>query len=180
MKNFFSILISSILVIVFIIIGSSTKLETVNVESDDILRIHIRANSNSDSDQKIKYQVKDLLLEYISDDIIKLKTKQEVENYFISNREEIEYLINTFLKNNSFNYGSKITIANEYFPTRVYGNQVVNSGYYDAVILSLGETMGENWWCIAYPTLCFEDYQNFSKDVVYKSRLMDIINKILK
>ena len=68
----------------------------------------------------------------------------------------------------------------EYFPTRIYGSNIVESGTYDAIIIELGESQGENWWCIAYPTLCFEDFENFNKDVVYKSRLMDIIKSITR
>lgn len=178
MKNFISIILISLVLIFLIFIGiPTTQTKEVN---GDILRIHIRANSNSEEDQSIKYKIKDLLLEYVSGEIEKLSTKKEVEDYFIKHKTDIENLVNGYLKNKGFNYQGVLNLTNEYFPTRMYGNKVVNSGYYDAIILSLGETKGENWWCVAYPTLCFEEYNaNSLTNVVYKSRLMDIINKIL-
>lgn len=180
MKKYLSMILLVITLIVMFIIGTSNKeIKTSNIVcSDDILRIHIRANSNSDKDQSLKYNVKDLLLEYISEDIVKLESKEEVKEYFIINKQDIEHLLNTYLKSKGENYTVNIKISKEFFPVRMYGNNVVESGEYEAVIFELGKSEGANWWCIAYPTLCFEDYQNLEKDIEYKSRILDIIKKI--
>ncbi|MBQ7307208.1 MAG: stage II sporulation protein R [Clostridia bacterium] len=181
MKNILSFTVLGILVLIFMFLGlGDNQIKTTTItQSDDILRIHIRANSNEEKDQQIKYQIKDLVLEYVYRDIKNLNSKQEVIDYFIEKNQDITKLIDTFLKQNQFEYKSKLTINNEYFPTRIYGDNVVESGYYDAIVVTLGESKGENWWCIAYPSICFDDYENFNKDVVYKSRLLEIIKNII-
>ena len=174
---FFSIL--SIAIIISLSLLGELKTDDCS-KNADLLRIHIRANSNDIMDQQIKYEIKDSLLDYITAEISLCKTKYEVENYFRKNKIKIESYINNILKSNGYDYGSNIKIANEYFPTRVYGEYLVEKGFYDAIIVELGLAQGENWWCVAYPPLCFYDYSENVNNVVYKSRFMDIINKILK
>ena len=181
MKKIFTILVAITVIFSLILLGSKDMeicTSELNCQPQDMLRIHIRANSNSEEDQSLKYQIKDLLLEYVSEDILKLTTKGEIEEYFISNKSNIEYVVDNFIEYNGYNYKAELTIDEEFFPTRIYGNNVVSSGYYDAIILNLGDAKGENWWCIAYPTLCFEDYQKLNGNVVYKSRILDIIKII--
>ena len=34
------------------------------------------------------------------------------------------------------------------------------AGDYEAVIITLGEGDGANWWCVLFPPLCFLDFSN--------------------
>ena len=61
------------------------------------------------------------------------------------------------LKENGFNYNVKITLQEEYFNTRTYGNLTFPAGQYTALKVILGEGEGENWWCVMFPPLCFVD-----------------------
>ena len=76
------------------------------------------------------------------------------------------------LKNAGFNYHSKVAVRNELFPTRVYGDFTLEEGFYDALIVELGEAKGDNWWCVVYPPLCFTGTEN----IKYKSKILEIIN----
>ena len=75
------------------------------------------------------------------------------------------------LKENGFNYSVNVKIANEYFPTRTYNNTTLESGYYDAVIVELGDAVGDNWWCVMYPPLCFVGENTNENKITFKSRL---------
>ena len=75
------------------------------------------------------------------------------------------------LKENGFNYSVNVKIANEYFPTRTYNNTTLESGYYDAVIVELGDAVGDNWWCVMYPPLCFVGKNTNENKITFKSRL---------
>ena len=173
------VIFSLLSIFLIVTLSFSGELKFNNKSESDLLRIHIRANSNDVNDQKIKYEIKDCLLNFISGDISLCKTKSEVEEYFKDNKITIEEYINQILKLNGYNYKSNVKLANEYFPTRAYGEYLVEKGFYDAIIIELGTAQGENWWCVAYPPLCFYDYSEKVNNVVYKSRFMDIINKIL-
>lgn len=145
------------------------------LKNTDYLRLHIRANSNAEIDQEVKYKVKDKLVEYITPLICNVQSKEELIDVLENNFRNMENVANKVLKENGFNYKSHIEINNELFPTRYYGEFLLESDYYDALIVNLGTGSGDNWWCVVYPPLCF--VENFTSKVVYKSRLLEIIKQ---
>ena len=50
-------------------------------------------------------------------------------------------------------------------------------GYYESIVITIGEGKGDNWWCVLFPNLCLVDLENIS-DVEYKSWIEEKINKI--
>ena len=142
----------------------------------DYLRIHVRANSNQDSDQKVKYLVKDRVVEFITPHIKECVTKQAAMQVMKNLTGEIESVCEKELKANGFNYSAKAQIRQEKFPTRVYGSLTLEEDVYDALIIELGTGKGDNWWCVIYPPLCFT---SASADVEYRSFIYDIINKFM-
>ncbi len=145
------------------------------LKNTDYLRLHIRANSNAEIDQEVKYKVKDKLVEYITPLICNVQSKEELIDVLENNFRNMENVANKVLKENGFNYKSHIEINNELFPTRYYGEFLLESDYYDALIVNLGTGSGDNWWCVVYPPLCF--VENSTSKVVYKSRLLEIIKQ---
>lgn len=124
-------------------------------ENDQYLRIHIRANSNSEADQSVKYEIKELVVSYMSEIVLSSRTKEELEEKIENSKTSINALIDGFLSEKGFDYKAQTEINNEYFPTRCYNDLTLDAGYYDAVIIKLGEGFGDNWWCVVYPPLCF-------------------------
>ena len=145
-------------------------------ESKDYLRIHIRANSNSLEDQNVKYEIKEDVVEFLTPYIIECATYEDVVDLIESKKSEIEKLCDSVLRNNGFDYSSEVKIDNEYFPTRAYQDLSLEANFYDALIINLGTGEGDNWWCVVYPPLCFKD----TKNVIYKSKIVELINKFFK
>lgn len=174
MKQILAIFFLMALMIGGVLIFGEQKKQT----NQSFLRIHIRANSNSEADQNIKYQVKDILVEYLTPLLTEgttiLKAKEIVKNQLLN----LESITNKVLGENNFDYSSKALINNEVFPTRAYEEFVLESGYYDALIVNLGTGEGDNWWCVVYPPLCFVG--NESGKVVYKSKLVEIVEDFKK
>lgn len=141
---------------------------------DNYLRIHIRANSNSAVDQSIKYEVKNLCVEYLTEYVPNCKSKDDVVSLLNNKKRELKNIIDEFLVEKGFNYSCNININNEFFPSRTYDDLTLEANYYDALIINLGSGTGNNWWCVVYPPLCF----NGGSNVVYKSKIKEIINKI--
>ena len=83
------------------------------------------------------------------------------------------------LKENGFEYLSSANINNEYFPSREYDGVVFPADYYDALIVNLGNGSGNNWWCVAYPPLCFVGEDTSEDGVKYKSKILELINKFM-
>lgn len=143
---------------------------------DEYLRLHIRANSNTDVDQQVKYLVKQEVVTYLSDIAVKCTTKQIALTLIESELENIEAVADNCLKQNGFSYTSRATIKKEEFPTRVYEGYTLEEGIYDALIIELGEGVGDNWWCVIYPPLCFCGEMD-GGSIKYRSLIYDIITE---
>lgn len=121
---------------------------------EEILRLHVIANSDEDYDQELKLKVRDAVLfsgEAIfsgSEDII------SAEGKIAEKIQVLKYAAEETVKNLGYDYGIKVELARSYFPTRVYDDITLPAGYYKAVRIVIGEGRGKNWWCIMFPPLC--------------------------
>ena len=133
------------------------------------LRIHIRANSNSATDQAVKYQVRDQVVEYLTPKLKEVGTFDRAVTTVGENLGNIERVADSTLLGQGFSYTARAAVREEDFPTRKYSDLVLPAGRYKALIVELGTGTGDNWWCVAYPPLCFGagDYQIKSKIVEF-------------
>lgn len=160
-----------IVVLILLLIVGASFLPMAEVEYD-YLRLHIRANSNSEIDQNIKYEIKDELVEFLTPYFCNVTSKNEAVEIVNNLKEKMSEICVDVLKKNGFNYSANVKINNEYFPTRTYSNTTLESGYYDAVIVELGEAVGDNWWCVMYPPLCFITREN-QTEITFKSKIAE-------
>ena len=133
---------------------------TVSFENDckgireEVLRLHVIANSDEDYDQELKLKVRDAVLrsgEEVfsgSEDII------SAESEIADKKDVILHSAIEAIRNLGYDYDVKIELARSYFPTRTYDNLTLPAGYYKAVRIIIGEGKGKNWWCIMFPPLC--------------------------
>lgn len=144
-------------------------------KNNNVLRIHIRANSNMEWDQDVKLKVRDDVVNYITPMISDCEDCEGVKMVLNKNLNNIESVANDVLIRNGFDYGVEAKINNEYFPSRDYDGRCFPADYYDALVINLGSGKGDNWWCVAYPPLCFVG-EGSGNDVQYKSKLLEMIN----
>lgn len=121
---------------------------------EDVVRLHILANSNSKADQEVKLKVRDALLETNASILSDSVTKENAKEHFENSKEILLRSAKETLEENGFNYNVKITLQEEYFETRAYGNLTFPAGQYTALKVVLGEGKGKNWWCVMFPPLC--------------------------
>lgn len=143
----------------------------------EYLRIHVRANSNEQADQMVKYEIKDKLVLFLTPYISSCNSKEQAINTINSLTGKMDDIANACLLKKGFNYKAKTCIRQEYFPTRVYDGESLPSGVYDSIIVELGKADGNNWWCVVYPPLCFV---NSATPVKYKSKIVEIIRRFKK
>lgn len=162
----------SFLIFAIIILSGICLILPKDTVKTEYLRIHIRANSNAEIDQTVKYKVKEQVVIFLTPYIAECDTKQKAINMLSVRLKGVEEVANRVLEENGFDYKSKAKIKNEEFPTRVYSGVQLEKGFYDALIIELGDGKGDNWWCVVYPPLCFTGegvaYQ-------YKSKILEII-----
>lgn len=119
---------------------------TVGELSDNMVRFHIIANSDSEYDQAVKLDVRDYVCANIGD-------YSGAERY----AGEIMRLANERLAQLDVGYRAQARVEKVFIPRKSYKNITLPAGRYRAVRLILGRGEGENWWCVAYPPLCFSE-----------------------
>ena len=146
--------VSAIAISLYLAFSCTYFTASAGTVKEDVVRLHILANTDSKADQKVKLKVRDALLEtnarIISDDV----TKDNAKEHFEKSKEILLKTAKETLKENGFNYNVKITLQEEYFNTRTYGNLTFPAGQYTALKVVLGEGNGKNWWCVMFPPLC--------------------------
>lgn len=173
----------AVVIIAFAILGGllflpGSAVDNNALHADDFLRIHIRANSNSSADQQVKLKVKDEVVSVLAPLFAEADTKQKAMEIMDNNLALVTETANRVLAQNGFGYTSSASITSEQFPTRNYADLTLEGDIYDALIINLGAAAGDNWWCIAYPPMCFVNIADSSGEgVVYKSQLAEIIKK---
>lgn len=131
------------------------------VNEEEAIRLRILANSNSVSDQMLKRDIRDEINAEITKWVQEVKTFEEAVAIIEGNMDEMEAIVARELS--KYNKNQDYTVAfNEdvSFPTKLYGDLVYPAGAYQAVLVTIGEGEGENWWCVLFPPLCFLDMDN--------------------
>lgn len=183
-----------IMILSFVTYGKATQ----NRISESVLRLHIIAASNSESDQKIKLLVRDRILK---DAAFLFKDSKGAADSLKIAKENIDFLTETAndeLMRQGSRDKAKIEIGEFSFPVKVYDNIMLPSGRYSAVRIIIGEGNGHNWWCVMYPPMCTldgvtmdcggkkklkkslseSDYKIISQNADIRFKIVDMINSI--
>ena len=120
----------------------------------DVVRLHILANSDSAVDQELKIKVRDALLAKNTLLLTQGVTRENAVEYFELSRDELLETARNVIAENGFNYDVRMYIDEEYFETRQYGDMTFPAGEYTALKVIIGEGEGRNWWCVMFPPLC--------------------------
>lgn len=177
MKKVLILIVALVALLVVINVFSSGEEENGADVNADYLRIHIRANSNGDADQQVKYKVKEAVVKALTPLLSGVSSKEKAMEIISDNLALIDEVSDETLRENGFYYGAKARLCEEDFPTRTYGELTLESGIYDALIVDLGSGSGDNWWCVVFPPLCFVADGEGEK-VTYRSLIVEWFEKL--
>ena len=168
------ILILTILVFIYIALLSFNYSKAVSSNlSDSVFRLHIIANSDSSADQELKLKVRDNIINYMNTLTSSSSDKKDVISMVNNHLDSFKEIALNTIKGNGYNYDVNIEIGNFHFPTKSYGDISFPAGNYDALNIKIGNAIGQNWWCVLFPPLCFvnsstgivpEDSKNMLKE----------------
>ena len=146
------------LLFVYILIAASSYTKAVCTDiANNVFRLHVIANSDSEEDQKLKYIVRDSILSYVNGILENINNKEDVALTINNHIDEIKNIAQQAVYNEGFTYDVEIEVGNFKFPTKTYGNISLPPGLYDALRVKIGNASGKNWWCVMFPPLCFVD-----------------------
>lgn len=150
------ILILTILIFLYIVLLSFNYSQAISYNlSDSVFRLHIIANSDSSADQELKLKVRDKIIEYMNTLTSSSSDKKDVISMVNNHLDSFKEIALNTIKENGYNYDVNIEIGNFHFPTKSYGDISFPTGNYDALKIEIGDAIGQNWWCVLFPPLCF-------------------------
>lgn len=132
----------------------------------NVLRLHIIANSDSEADQQLKLKIRDEILAKNDGLFENAQNLQDAENTVRSNLAFFEEIANDVIAENGFNYTATASFGVSEFSTRYYDDFTLPAGDYKSLIITLGEAKGKNWWCVVYPTICIPAAKGELSDTV--------------
>ena len=158
------------------LLTNKVKAEEVIIP-DTAIRLRVIPNSNSTYDQSMKQKVKSYLEDNVytmfndinNIEVAREKIKKELPN--------IEKNIDNIFIDNDYNMDFKVKYGMNYFPSKKYKGVTYNEGYYESLVVEIGEAKGDNWWCVLFPTICTLDNQN-NDDVEYQVGIVELLKKI--
>ena len=172
-----SIILIIVFIVLYMIIGN--VIAKNNLIPEDAIRIRVIANSNSAYDQNIKMKVKEQVEKDMYNLLKNTKGIEEARNKISSNLPNEENNIKTLLDKEKYELPFKINFGYNYFPKKEYKGIIYKEGYYESVVVTLGEGLGDNWWCVLFPPLCMIEAED-STDVEYTTLVKDVVNNYIK
>lgn len=130
--------------------------ETVTDLQQHVLRMHILANSDSEADQALKYQVRDALLAE-SESLFGTdapESREQLEAAAAAHLSEMETIAQRVIQENGYAYPVQAELVTMEFTECTYEDLTMPAGTYEAVRITIGNAAGKNWWCVMYPPLC--------------------------
>ena len=148
---------------VFILIGFAFSSSWTSVSasqesiSNKIIRFHVIANSDTDTDQAVKLKVRDGILSHLSLKLKDSKSVEESKTILKNNDAVVLNIAKQIIKENGYSYKVISDLSRENFPVKSYGPITLPQGNYQAYRIIIGSGKGHNWWCVMFPPLCFVD-----------------------
>ena len=161
-----------VILFVFSLLSIFIKTEEDIIIPNNSIRFRVVANSNTIEDQNKKLIIK----EKIENEVYKLingaNNTSEVRSLIEENMDTIEDIVASYNVPYNINYG------NNYFPTKNYKGVMYKAGNYESLVITLGEGMGNNFWCVLFPPLCLLDNNSDDvSDVEYQLYVKKLIDK---
>ncbi len=119
---------------------------------DNMIRLHVLANSDSEADQNLKLKVRDAVLKEAE----KIEASDSDEAYIKTEKaiKSLKKAAERKIAEEGYSYNVEITLGKEPYPEREYEGFVLPAGEYTSLRVLIGDAAGQNWWCVLYPPLC--------------------------
>lgn len=125
--------------------------------AENVIRFHVRANSNTEQDQALKDYVRTAVLARFEDYLHVSNDLETTRAILTKNLDNMRQYAEEVIHKAGFDYTVSADMALVFFPTMLYGNIAFPPGKYEAVQLVIGDGVGDNWWCLMFPPLCYVD-----------------------
>ena len=160
----------------FTVYNRAEENETIKIP-DSAIRFRVLANSNSPRDQKIKQDIAKKMQNELYMLLKSTKNISEARGAINNNMDNFNSILKEETKDLEYSY--TIDYGMHEFPEKEYKGVVYDEGYYESLLVTLGEGKGDNFWCVLFPPLCLMEAEETddTTEVEYKSFIKEIIEK---
>lgn len=131
--------------------------------NEELIRLHVVANSDRVEDQELKLLVRDSIITSLRQALADVRDTEQAKEYLQENLPKLQELANKTLDAAGSAQQAVVTLCREGFPTRQYDTFSLPAGIYEALRVTIGDGAGKNWWCVVFPSLCVpQTSQGFS------------------
>lgn len=135
-------------------LGAVQTLWTQRTLAEKTVRLHVVANSDSESDQAQKLRVRDTVVQTVAELTTGCTNAQQAREVIEKNLPLIREAAEKTLRAEHSDYAVRVHLGREKFQTRYYDSFTLPAGEYPALRVSIGRAQGHNWWCVVFPSLC--------------------------
>lgn len=121
--------------------------------AEQVVRLHVVANSDSGEDQALKLKVRDAVLETTGPELVGLDRGRALE-VLEARLPQIAQAAAEAVGGEGYDYPVTVSLQEERFPTKRYEDFALPAGEYTALRVGIGDGEGRNWWCVVFPPLC--------------------------
>lgn len=146
-----TVLIAALLALVGWLSGIMAQRQQLN---ENVIRLHVLAESDTDADQAVKLRVRDAVTEFLEKEMAGITDRREAEAFLTRNLNRIGEIANRVLTELGCEERAAVSLKEEAFDTREYDTFSLPAGVYRALRVVIGEGEGRNWWCVVFPQLC--------------------------
>lgn len=169
----------SVCLLLAVLVWCGTLLADRERLNEELIRLHVVANSDSVGDQAVKLQVRDAVVESLQEAMEDVADVEEAKAYLQENLPKMQAAANGALKAAGCSYEAVVTLCRETFDTREYDTFSLPAGVYEALRITLGNGEGHNWWCVVFPTLCLPATSEGFEDVAAGAGFPETLNNAL-
>lgn len=148
--------------------------------SNDMIRLHVVAQSDSESDQAVKLKVRDAVLAEVGFALRQQGSAGDARAWLEDHLDEVTAAANRALRDAGTEQTAVVSLQKESFPRRDYETFSLPSGVYESLVVRIGDAQGRNWWCVVFPALCFgtnETFESTAAGAGFSQPLIDSVQK---
>lgn len=137
--------------------------------ADSVLRLHVLANSDSESDQALKLKVRDRVLAEAEAILPGEASVEEAARTLKENLSRLAAAGAEVVAQEGYSYPVSASLEETWFPTKEYEDFALPAGRYQALRIVIGEGEGQNWWCVVFPPLCLGSVSESTRETALEA-----------
>ena len=141
--------------------------------ADQVVRLHVIANSDSAEDQALKLAVRDGVLSRAEALYPPDATLDQARAALAGHLDELAAAGQAVVDAHGGTDRVTAQLTRCWFPTKTYTDFALPAGAYTALRIEIGAGGGQNWWCVVFPPLCLGSVSETTQETALEAGLTE-------